>query len=163
MTGIFFGSMTGTTESAANEIAARLGVAADDVHNVADVSADEAERYDLLLLGSSTWGCGELQDDWYGFLDDLKSKDLTGRKVGLFGCGDSGSYPDTFCDAIGIIYDALQSAGCSFVGALAPEDYLALGSRACRDGRLLGLVIDENAPASNAGRMDTWCRLIETE
>ena len=82
---------------------------------------------------------------------------------GLFGCGDSGSYPDTFCDAIGIIYDALQSAGCSFVGALAPEDYLALGSRACRDGRLLGLVIDENAPASNAGRMDTWCRLIETE
>ncbi|HIW52129.1 MAG TPA: flavodoxin [Candidatus Alistipes excrementipullorum] len=163
MTGIFFGSMTGTTESAANEIAARLGVAADDVHNVADVSADEAERYDLLLLGSSTWGCGELQDDWYGFLDALKSKDLTGRKVGLFGCGDSGSYPDTFCDAIGIIYDALQSAGCSFVGALAPEDYLALGSRACRDGRLLGLVIDENAPASNAGRMDTWCRLIETE
>ncbi len=155
--------MTGTTESAANEIAARLGVAADDVHNVADVSADEAERYDLLLLGSSTWGCGELQDDWYGFLDALKSKDLTGRKVGLFGCGDSGSYPDTFCDAIGIIYDALQSAGCSFVGALAPEDYLALGSRACRDGRLLGLVIDENAPASNAGRMDTWCRLIETE
>lgn len=155
--------MTGTTESAANEIAARLGVAADDVHNVADVSADEAERYDLLLLGSSTWGCGELQDDWYGFLDAIKSKDLTGRKVGLFGCGDSGSYPDTFCDAIGIIYDALQSAGCSFVGALAPEDYLALGSRACRDGRLLGLVIDENAPASNAGRMDTWCRLIETE
>ena len=163
MAGIFFGSMTGTIESAANEIAARLGVAADDVHNVADVSADEAERYDLLLLGSSTWGCGELQDDWYGFLDALKSKDLTGRKVGLFGCGDSGSYPDTFCDAIGIIYDALQSAGCSFVGALAPEDYLALGSRACRDGRLLGLVIDENAPASNAGRMDTWCRLIETE
>lgn len=163
MTGIFFGSMTGTTESAANEIAARLGVAADDVHNVADVSADEAERYDLLLLGSSTWGCGELQDDWYGFLNALKSKDLTGRKVGLFGCGDSGSYPDTFCDAIGIIYDALQSTGCSFVGALAPEDYLALGSRACRDGRLLGLVIDENAPASNAGRMDTWCRLIETE
>ena len=62
-TGIFYGSTTGMTESLAAKIAARTGVAQTDVHNVADASADEAEGYDLLLLGSSTWGCGELQDD----------------------------------------------------------------------------------------------------
>ena len=65
MIGIFFGSTTGTTEAAAGDIARRLGVAAADLHNVADTPADEVDRYDLLLLGSSTWGCGELQDDWY--------------------------------------------------------------------------------------------------
>ena len=73
-TGIFYGSTTGMTESLAAKIAARTGVAQTDVHNVADASADEAEGYDLLLLGSSTWGCGKLQDDWYDFLDALKRK-----------------------------------------------------------------------------------------
>ena len=74
MTGIFYGSTTGTTEAVAEDIAKQLGVASADVHNVADASADEADKYDLLVVGSSTWGCGELQDDWYSFLDALKAK-----------------------------------------------------------------------------------------
>ena len=53
----------------------------------------------------------------------LKAQDLSGKKVALFGCGDSGSYPDTFCDAFGLIYDGLQQSGCTFVGAYAPEGY----------------------------------------
>ena len=111
MTGIFFGSTMGTTEAVAADIAKQLGVADADVHNVADTPAGEVQKYDLLVLGSSTWGAGELQDDWYGFLDQLKAQDLSGKKVALFGCGDSGSYPDTFCDAVGLIYDALQQSG----------------------------------------------------
>ena len=93
MTGIFFGSTMGTTEAVAADIAKQLGVADADVHNVADTPAGEVQKYDLLVLGSSTWGAGELQDDWYGFLDQLKAQDLSGKKVALFGCGDSGSYP----------------------------------------------------------------------
>lgn len=108
-TGIFYGSTTGMTESLAAKIAARTGVAQTDVRNVADASADEAEGYDLLLLGSSTWGCGELQDDWYDFLDALKRKALSGKRVALFGCGDSASYPDSFCDALAEIRDGLEA------------------------------------------------------
>lgn len=108
MTGIFYGSTTGSTEAVAQDIARLLGVAESDLHNVADTPADEADKYDLLLFGSPTWGCGELQDDWYGFLEDLKKRDLRGKQVALFGCGDSGCYPDTFCDAIGLLYEGLQ-------------------------------------------------------
>lgn len=54
MTGIFFGSTTGTTESVAARIAERLGVAQADVHNVAAASVEDVKKYDLLLLGSST-------------------------------------------------------------------------------------------------------------
>ena len=68
------------TESLAAKIAARTGVAQTDVHNVADASADEAEGYDLLLLGSSTWGCGELQDDWYDGVKVLKKADLSNKE-----------------------------------------------------------------------------------
>ena len=58
MTGIFFGSTTGSTEAAAAKIAERLGIAPPDVHNVADTPAEKVKEYDLLLLGSSTWGAG---------------------------------------------------------------------------------------------------------
>ena len=135
MTGIFYGSTTGTTELVARNIARALGIPDADLHNVADTPADETERYDLLLLGSPTWGCGELQDDWYGFLEALKGQNLQGKRVALFGCGDSASYPDTFCDALGLIYEALLPTGCTFIGACDPDGCDATASRLCREGR----------------------------
>ena len=133
MTGIFFGSTTGTTESVAARIAERLGVAQADVHNVAAASVEDVKKYDLLLLGSSTWGSGELQDDWPGFLDKLGKEDLSGRRVALFGCGDAGIYSDTFCDAMAEIRDGLASTGCTFVGGFDAEEYPGCGSRLCQD------------------------------
>lgn len=161
MTGIFYGSTTGTTEAVAQDIAKQLGVQAADVHNVADTSADEANKYDLLVLGSPTWGSGELQDDWYPFLDALKAKDLAGKQVALFGCGDSGSYPDTFCDALGLIYEGLQGTGCTFVGAYTPEGYDVTDSLVCSDGKFVGLAIDESDPAKTDARLAAWCESLK--
>lgn len=162
MIGIFYGSTTGNTESVANEIAGILGVAESDVHNVGEASADDTDAYDTLLLGSSTWGCGDLQDDWYDFLDALKAKDLSGKKVGLFGCGDSGSYPDTFCGALAQIYDALEGTGCTFVGAYEPQDYDVTDSDLCRDGKFVGLAIDEaDSEDKNTARLQAWCELVK--
>lgn len=161
MTGIFYGSTTGMTESLAEKIAARMGVAKTDLHNVAGSSADAVMAYDLLLLGSSTWGCGELQDDWYDFLDALKKQDLSGKRVALFGCGDSASYPDSFCDAMAEIRDGLEATGCSFVGALDVSDYEGCSSRICRDGRVIGLAVDDSAAESaNDARMEKWIAAI---
>ena len=116
MIGIFYGSTTGNTEAAAQDIAAALGTEA--VFNVGEVDAASVADYDTLLLGSSTWGAGDLQDDWYDFLDALKEQDLNGKKVGLFGCGDSDGYGDTFCGALRQIYDALQELRLHFRGSL---------------------------------------------
>ena len=63
-TGIFYGSSTGTTEAVANLIASKLGIASADVHDAGKLTADLAGSYDVLILGTSTWGYGELQDDW---------------------------------------------------------------------------------------------------
>ena len=59
--GIFYGSTTGTTESVAEQIASHLGVGSSEVYNVGNTDAKVAEEYELLILGSSTWGSGELQ------------------------------------------------------------------------------------------------------
>ena len=161
-TGIFYGSTTGCTEDAANQIAQTLGIDAADIHNVGSTSADAVMDYDTLLLGSSTWGCGDLQDDWYDFLSSLQTLDLSGKKVGLFGCGDSDSYPDTFCGALGQLYDGLQSTGCTFVGSFEPTDYNVVDSDVCRDGQFIGLAIDESdSDDKNQARLQAWCQLVK--
>lgn len=161
MTGIFFGSTTGNTEGLADMIAKEMGVDGADVHNVAGTPAETAEKYDLLLLGSSTWGYGELQDDWEGFLSQLKVRNLNGKKVAFFGTGDHESYPDTFCDSLGIIKEALEGSGCTFVGAYDAAGYEVSDSRAFEDGMAIGLAADEdNEPDKTPARMKAWVESI---
>lgn len=159
MIGIFFGSTTGNTEAAAQDIAAALGTGA--VFNVGSVDAASVADYDTLLLGSSTWGAGDLQDDWYDFLDALKAQDLNGKKVGLFGCGDSDGYGDTFCGALRQIYDALQDCGCTFVGAYEPEGYQVTDSEVNVDGKFVGLCLDEADADNNPARIAAWVELVK--
>ncbi len=162
MTGIFFGSTTGNTEEVANTIAEKLSIDPSHIHNVGNTSADIVANYDTILLGSSTWGYGDLQNDWYDFLDALAEQDLQGTKVGLFGCGDSDSYGDTFCGALGQIYNALQSTGCTFIGAYEPTDYNVTDSDVCRDGLFVGLAIDESDDDDkNQVRITNWCELVK--
>ena len=108
--GIIYGSSTGTCESIAQTIAEKLGVASVDVIDASKITTEKVESYDILLLGTSTWGEGELQDDWYDAIKMIKTADLNGKIVALFGCGDSESYCDTFCDGMGVIYDQLKNS-----------------------------------------------------
>lgn len=161
MIGIYYGSSTGNTEAAANDIAAALGVDAADVHNVSDTDASTVAGYDTLVLGSSTWGAGDLQDDWYDFLDNLKAQDLSGKKIALFGCGDSDSYGDTFCGALAQIYDALQDSGATFIGQVDPEGYQVTDSEINRDGKFIGLALDAADEDKNPERIANWVALIK--
>ena len=89
--GIFYGSSTGTTEGIAKRIAEKLGVEDKDIHDVSNASPADVAPYEILLLGCSTWGAGDLQDDWDSYLGKLKKLDLSEKTVALFGCGDSAS------------------------------------------------------------------------
>lgn len=89
---VVFGSSTGTCEAIAEKIASKLGA---EVINVQDLTADVVADNQNLILGTSTWGAGELQDDWYDGLRVLQGADLSGKTIALFGCGDCESYGDT--------------------------------------------------------------------
>lgn len=155
--GIFFGSTTGSTEEVAEKIATKLGVGKEDMHNVMDTKVEAVEPYEILLLGCSTWGEGELQDDWNDFLFKLKDKKLEGKIVAIFGCGDSASYSTSFCDAIGLIYNELQRTGCKFTGETEINGYRYDHSGAEIGGKFVGLPIDEiNEPEKTDQRIDVW-------
>jgi flavodoxin len=38
----------------------------------------------VLLFGSSTWGLGDLQDDWGSFIKTVASADLSSKKISFF-------------------------------------------------------------------------------
>lgn len=159
--GIFYGSTTGTTERVAGLIAQSLQVPENQVHPAEDIDNELISNYDTLVLGSSTWGDGELQDDWYDALDMLKEMDLSKHKVALFGCGDSSSYPDTFCDAIGLIYKELKDTGATFVGQCPVEGYTFDDSAAVINDKFIGLAIDEdNEDDLTDERIAAWAKLV---
>lgn len=162
--GVFYGSSTGTVEDLAQRIAGKLGVESSDIFNVGDIDADAVAPYEVLVFGSSTWGAGDLQDDWEDFLNKIKKADLSGKAVALFGAGDSASFSDTFCDAMGTIYEDLQATGCSFVGSVSPDGYTFDDSTALKDGKFVGLPLDElNEDGETDGRIDAWIEQLKSE
>lgn len=116
---IVYGSTTGNTESVSDVIAGVLkdGGLDVDVKNAAGVKADGlAEGYDLALFGSSTWGDEEIefQDDFAPLFEDLDEAGLDGKKVAVFGCGDS-SYTH-FCGAVDALEEKTQELGATLLG-----------------------------------------------
>ena len=159
--GIFYGTTTGVTEDIAHRIADKIDGA--DIFNI-DGNEDKLNDYDVLLLGASTWGFGDLQDDWQTVLDELSNLDLKGKKVGYFGTGDQGTFADTFIDALGIINDEIKKTGVTVIGQTSTEGYEFSESRAVVDGKFLGLVVDEiNQPDLTDERIDAWVEEIQKE
>ncbi len=112
---VVYGSTTGNTEKLSEAVAAGLKTAAHEVvrMNVADSTPEMLKDYEVIVLGCSTWGDGELQDDFVRFEADIRNLDLTGKKAAVFGPGDS-MYPQ-FCQAVYVLADALKAAGAEIV------------------------------------------------
>ena len=150
---VIFGSSTGTCEGIAEKIGAKLGA---EVVNVQDLN-DDVLAADNLLLGTSTWGAGELQDDWYDGVETIKGADLSGKTVAIFGCGDSASYSDTFCGAMKDLYDAAKEAGANVIGEVSTDGYTFDDSDAIVDGKFVGLALDDiNEDDKTDERIDAW-------
>ena len=158
---VIYGSTTGSCEDYANRIASKLGA---DVFNVTDVDGGKVEAYDNLLLGTSTWGEGDVQDDWYDGLKTLQGADLNGKTVAIFGCGDAESYSDTFCGGMAEIYNGLADKGVKFVGAVSTDGYTYDDSEAVVDGKFVGLALDEvNEDDKTDERIDAWLDSFKSE
>lgn len=152
---IIYGTSTGTCEDLASRIGAKLGV--DNIINVTNLDNNVIADNDNLILGTSTWGAGDVQDDWYDGIKTIKSVDLSNKTVALFGCGDSESYPDTFVGGMAEIYNAVKAAGANVVGAVPTEGYTFDDSESVVDGMFVGLAIDEvNEDDKTDERIDAW-------
>lgn len=154
--GIFYGSMTGTTARVAQEIAKGLGADPEDVHNVADTAPHVLGDYETVVLGTSTWGDGEVESDWYDFLDGAQGLSLKGHKMAFFGCGDE-SMTETFCNGVGYLYNRMRDTGAELIGQYPATAYEFNHSDAIVDGSPVGLLLDDvNKPALTDERITAW-------
>ncbi|WEM43246.1 flavodoxin FldA [Photobacterium sp. DA100] len=152
--GIFFGSDTGNTEKVAEKIAAKLALEPQDI---AGTSSDIFDDYDVLILGTPTANYGEMQPDWDYFVPEMEEADLTGKKVALFGLGDQVDYPDSFLDAMGELAEMVEEAGGELIGEWPTDGYEFNDSRAVKDGKFVGLALDEDRqPELTDDRIATW-------
>lgn len=162
--GIFYGSQTGTTADVAKKIAAALGVADSDIHNVADTAPDKLGDYDVIVLGTSTWGNGEIEDDWYDFLDGAQSLDLSDKKMALFGCGDE-TMADTFCNGVHDLYKRMKRTGAKLIGKYTAVPFKFDKSEAVDSLHFaLGLLLDEVSHADlTDARISDWAAQVRKE
>ena len=157
---IIYGSNTGITEAAAKEIAKHLDA---EVQDVAHAEAKDFQA-DILILGTSTWGFGELQDDWHTKISLLDDVDLYGKKVAIFGLGDQEGYADTFLDGVGILYDKVCERGATVIGKTSVAGYYFSASTAVRDGEFCGLALDETMQAHHTQeRIRVWTEEIKKQ
>ena len=160
--GIFYGSSSGNTEGVAKQIQAEFGADNAQVFDVAKATKDDLEKFDNLIFGTSTWGFGELQDDFDGFMKQIEAANLSGKTVALFGCGDQESYSDTFVDGMGLVWQSLQGKGCNIVGQTSTEGYSYSNSQSDVEGKFVGLAIDENNQSDQtADHVKAWVEVLK--
>lgn len=158
---VIYGSSTGTCEVLAEKIASKLGC---EALNVQNLSADIVAANKNLILGTSTWGAGELQDDWYDGLKVLQGADLSGKTIAIFGCGDCSSYSDTFVGGMGELYNGIKDSGAQFIGSVETIGYTYDDSEAVIDGKFIGLPLDEiNEDDKTDARIDAWITQISPD
>ncbi|WP_368030889.1 flavodoxin [Arcobacter sp. s6] len=161
-TAIFFASSTGNSEEIASKIASKLNNI--EVFDLSGTKIDKINNYDKIILGGSTWGDGELNDDWEDVWGDFCKLDLSSKTIALFGLGDQESYSDEFCSALGIIYEQAKSMNAKIIGFTSSEGYYHDASKAQIDNEFVGLVIDEdNQSDLTDERIAKWVNEIKED
>jgi flavodoxin I len=158
--GLFYGSNSGFTALVTDILKDELETVAPGLVTVYDIGETPVQKmldYDYLIVGCPTWNIGLLQDDWDNKLVELESLDLSGKKIAIFGLGDQYGYPDTFCDAIGILGRKFIERGARLVGFTPADRFEFTDSVAVENGMFMGLALDdENESEKTPERITEW-------
>jgi len=163
--GLVYGTQTGNTETVAGLIAEAAGVEATPID---DLSSEDLAAYDGLIVGAPTWNTGADEyrsgTTWDDYLDEIKGLDLKGKPVAIFGCGDSQSYGENFCDAIEEMHSTFAAAGAKMLGKVDSSAYQHEESKSDQDGKFLGLPLDQdNEEDLTEGRVSAWVSQLKSE
>jgi len=179
--GVFFGTSTGNTEEAAGLICEEFGTDITtepiDIDTVKDNLAETFSKYSALIVGTPTWNTGAdtersgvgWDEIYYGTDFETLCQDgiLSGKKVAVFGCGDSEGYTENYCDAMGEIHDVFQEQGkATMMGYFKVEgnNYEHEASKAQHGDHFVGLALDQvNYDDLSPDRITSWVDQLKSE
>jgi flavodoxin I len=129
--GLFFATQTGNTEEVAGLIGSATGLEA------SDYDGEDFSDLDGMIVGCPTWNtdADEMRSGttWDDYLETIQGYDFKGKTVAVFGCGDSQSYGDNFCDGIEELHNTFQAAGAKMVGYSDASGYDYSESKSVKD------------------------------
>lgn len=169
--GIFFGTETGTTRLIAKKIHKLLGedIASKPV-NVNRITPNDMLQYDALILGTPSYGVGDipglsagcLERNWEEFLAQLDNPDFSGKRIAFYGLGAQERYADRFCSSLMALYRVFEGYGADLVGDWSAEGYVFEHSASLMDGRFVGLVIDQRTQGMLTDeRLKNWVAQVK--
>lgn len=162
--GIFYSFNTKNTASIAEIIQNSFKTERIKAINVETITEEEFSSFDNLILGVPTWFDGELPTYWDKFVPAIEKLNLKNKKIAIFGLGDQINYPENFVDGMGVMSNLLTQQGAQIIGTTSIESYEYENSKAEKDGKFVGLVIDiENQPELTKERIEKWIKQLEKE
>ena len=163
-TAIVYTSTTGNTQYAADLLHKEIGPLQADLIELPAVDITTLEMYRNLVCCVSTWGKGEMQDDWEAIAPRFSRLGLRDRKAAILGMGDQKNYPDAFADGVGHLARLLRSMGVVLIGKTSTDGYIFTRSRALEGNNFLALIIDEdNQHEQTMPRIRDWARQLRRE
>ena len=94
----------------------------------------------------------------------MENLNIEGKKVAVFGLGDSVSYSENYADASGELHDVFESLGCKMFGHTSTDGYLHEESKAIRGDRFCGLLLDAvNQEELTEERVKNWVAALVSE
>ena len=166
--GIYFATTTGKTEDIAERLHDFLPSAQSpkdlaDLNNVNEFTALEG-----IICGIPTWNTGADNERsgtaWDALLEEIGSLNLTGKKVAIFGLGDSSTYTENFCDAMEELHSYFVKAGASMVGYVNKSDYTFEESKSVIGDSFCGLPLDEDSESDMTDeRLNKWSSQLKGE
>jgi len=165
--GVFYASAGGTTTIVTDRLVEAFDIDEDDVIFMED-DYDDVEQfddYDILFIGSSTWGQGDPHFEWVDpMLEIAEEADFTGKKVAFYGAGDCDKHGEHFCSALGKLHKVFTGVGATAIGSTPKEDYTYEASLAEMKGAFCGLGIDEhNESDKTEERITRWIEILKKE
>ncbi|RXJ87855.1 flavodoxin domain-containing protein [Arcobacter sp. CECT 8985] len=166
--GIFCATAGGTSLKIADKLAKAFNVEEDNLINMEEDfdDVDQLLDYDILFIGSSTWGQGDVHHEWVDPQLDIDSDeiDFSGKKVAFFGAGDCVKHGEHFCSALGKLYKTFTKAGADIIGFVDASDYSYEYSLSQVGDKLCGLAIDEhNEKGKTEERIENWIESLKKE
>lgn len=169
--GIFFGTETGTTRLIAKKIYKLMGEQlADKPVNVNRIQPQQLLAYDALILGTPSYGVGEipglsagcLESNWEEFLKLFGNPDLTGKAIAMFGLGAQERYAERFASSLITLYKVFEGLGAKMIGEWPVEGYEFTHSASIVEDKFVGLVIDQRTQSMQTeDRISRWVQQIK--
>lgn len=161
--GVFYSFNTQKTKKIAEKIIEAFGLENVEAVNAENITEEQFVKYNRLVLGVPTWFDGELPNYWDEFVPALEELDLTGKTIAIFGLGDQVGYPENFGDAVGLMANLLEGRNARIVGETSTEGYHFESSKALKNGKFQGLILDqENQARLTSERVKEWVAQIKT-